>query len=140
MKAATAPMTRVSPQRGEQSSQKTEQLFGKFEQLFAPECLPPAAIAGRLRLYLTARHPIKTAAAVAAETGLQEATVTRWLAGRSAPSSPALLVLVGTYGPSVLAAAMAHPPRWLDDATARQKRAEIEAELESLTRALRGIA
>jgi hypothetical protein len=131
-----APLTRVLPPDARQSSGKVGQLSGKAGR-FAQQ--PPAAIAGRLRLYLTARHPVKTAAAVAAATGLNESGIAKWLDGRSAPSSPALLVLVGTYGPSVLAAAMANPPQWLDDAAAQQRRAEIEAELDALTRALRGL-
>jgi NAD-dependent oxidoreductase involved in siderophore biosynthesis len=138
MTAAGASMTRVSPASARQSSGKVGQPSGKAGQLAQHQ--PPAAIAGRLRLYLTARHPVKTAAAVAAATGLNESGIAKWLDARSAPSSPALLVLVGTYGPSVLAAAMAHPPKWLDDATAQQRRAEIEAELEALNKALRGIA
>ena len=138
MTAAGASLTRVSPAFARQSSAQVGQRSGKTGQLAQHQT--PAAIAGRLRMFLTARHPVKTCAAVAAATGLHESAVAKWLDGRSAPSSPALLVLVGTYGPAVLAAAMARPPQWLDDAAARQQRAEIEAEIESLTRVLRGIA
>ena len=137
MTAAGASMTRVSPVFARQSSGKVRQRSGKAGQLAQHQT--PAAIAGRLRLYLTARHPVKTAAAVAAATGLHESAVVKWLDGRSAPSSPALLVLVGTDGPSVLAAPMAQPPEWLDDAAARPRRAEIEAEMAMLARTLRGI-
>ena len=127
-----AAMTRVSPALARQSSRHSGHLC-------VHQQLAPTAVAGRLRAFLTARHPVKTAAAVAAVTGLTESAVAKWLDGRSAPSSPALLVLVGTYGPCVLAAAMAQPPQWLDDAAARQRRAEIEAELDVLTRELREI-
>jgi hypothetical protein len=139
MKSLAAPMLGVSPVAAGQSSRKSGQLSGKSGQLSGRRGLACGTIAGRLRMFLTARHPLKTACSVAAATGLQEAAVAKWLDGRSAPSSPALLVLVGTYGPSVLAAAMANPPQWLDDAAAQQRRAEIEAELDALTRALRGL-
>lgn len=82
-------------------------------------------------------HPVKTAAAVAAEIGVSASTVENWLDGTSAPSLPAFVKAVQHYGPGCLAAAFARPPAWVDATARAQKRAAIEAEISRLVSELK---
>lgn len=81
-----------------------------------------------LSAWLRRRHPVKTAAAVAAETGLPEERVRKWLAGSAAPTGGSLVALLAAYGPAVLAAALTHVPAWLDESVRAEALAELERE------------
>lgn len=85
--------------------------------------------------FLRAVHRRDTAAAVAAETGISHRTVERWLdPGEAvAPSSVHLLILVGCYGPELLAAAMGdQAPGWLCAAERRKRLDEIDDRIAEL--------
>ncbi len=56
------------------------------------------------RQFLKARHPTKTAQAIAARTGLSPDTIDKWLRGTGAPSFDATMILAVIYGPEFLAA------------------------------------
>ena len=56
--------------------------------------------------FLRAKHPAKTAQAVAADTGLPARTVERWLTLDARPSVAAFARLVAAYGAPFLAAAI----------------------------------
>lgn len=77
--------------------------------------------------FLRARHPTKTAANVAADTGCTPAQVEKWLERASSPNGVALARLIHAYGPSFLSAVLP-PSDWLDDARNRQQEGELLAE------------
>lgn len=86
----------------------------------------------RLVTFLRRRHPHKTAAAVAADTGIEAATVRKWLeTGNIVPSGGAVFRLILAYGPEFLCAVTPTAPAWLQRAakTEEQERAKrvIEA-------------
>lgn len=84
----------------------------------------------RVSAFLRARHPVKTAEMVEAETGgrVPAATVKRWLSGASAPSLRAGLALVVAYGPDFLAAALVESPGWLSSAHRAERLAALTQE------------
>jgi hypothetical protein len=77
----------------------------------------------RVVYFLTAQHPLKTAACVCAATKgrVAECTVRKWLERGSKPSFTACLALIGAYGASFLTNAMYAPPDWLNDAMQAQR-------------------
>lgn len=100
-----------------------------------------------LSTFLRQMHPRDTAACVEAETGgrIPAGTVEKWLQLIAFPRARRQFVLMGTYGPSALAAMMPAAPRWLDEAVRRERLREmeaqsaaLEAEREALTRELNG--
>ena len=90
-----------------------------------------AGAARGLVQFLRKRHPHKTAASVAAETGISERVIEKWLSGEvQSPAYSATIRLIYVYGPSLLSAAIAElmpdQPSWLDDV----RRAELQKQLE----------
>lgn len=88
----------------------------------------------RVAAFLRQMHPVKTAEAVAAETGLACDTVRKWLARASAPALPALLALIAVYGPDFLDAVLARPPDWVVRAAQQRRLVALEAEQARLSR------
>lgn len=82
--------------------------------------------------FLRSRHPVKTSAAVAADTGLQAETVKKWLDRSSAPSFAAVFALIGAYGPGFIAAVMEHPPAWIDNAARAARREALARDISRL--------
>lgn len=106
-----------------QSPQKYAQLSVKKAQLCKAE-------PDRIRDFLRAKYPSKTAELVALDTGLKRTTVRQWLERGSSPSCAALIALIGSYGPALLAVAMGDdPPEWLSREARAQRQAELEARL-----------
>ena len=81
-------------------------------------------------------HPAKTAECVAADVGVPAETVRQWLRGAASPSGPAMLALVGVYGPELLAAALPDAPAWLRRALVAEQRRAAMDELRALTERL----
>lgn len=86
----------------------------------------------RLVRALRKLHPVKTADAVQAETGIPSTTVGKWLALQSSPSLPAFARLVFAYGPDVVSALFRKAPAWLDAAARAQRLAALDAQLAAL--------
>jgi hypothetical protein len=86
-------------------------------------------LGGRVQEFLRSRHPIKTAANVAAETGCGLHQVKRWLEGAATPNSEAWVALIATYGPEFLAAVMPNRFDWLDAAVQAREEAALEADI-----------
>lgn len=95
-------------------------------------------VADRLVSFLRARHPVKTAENVAADTGIAAATVARWLDRGSAPSILQLGKLVGAYDAEVLCAILDSPPAWLVDAARQEERRRIERQIAVLRAQIEG--
>lgn len=91
-------------------------------------------VVDRVTAHLRKVHPLKTADAVAADTGLPVTTIRKWLSRESTPNAPAMLMLIGTYGPELLAAALHSPPGWLDSAARAERLAALEARAAELNR------
>jgi hypothetical protein len=88
------------------------------------------SVAIRAVRYLRSRQPVKTAAAVEAETGISADTVRKWFAGAK-PGFTHVLQLICCYGPGFLAAVMGDgAPTWLDDAARAERQLELEARIE----------
>ena len=83
--------------------------------------------------FLRAIYPEKTAANVAADTGIAARTVEKWLERLSAPSWAHGLRLAAAYGPEFLCAVMDAPPTWLTEAGRAASRARIEAKIAALS-------
>lgn len=105
-----------------QSSQKLGQLSQNFGQL-------SEACADRVVAFLRARHPAKTAEAVAAETGLGTDRIRKWLDRGSKPSCAACFIMIAVYGPEFLSAVMDRPPAWIATAARAARREQLRAEL-----------
>ena len=90
------------------------------------------ACAARAVAFLRSRHPVKTSAAVAADTGLQAETIKKWLDRSSAPSFAAVFALIGAYGPAFIAAVMEHPPAWIDNAARAARREALARDISRL--------
>jgi transcriptional regulator with XRE-family HTH domain len=87
----------------------------------------------RVIAFLRRIHPIKTAEAVSADTGVQASTVRKWLERASAPSFAALFRLLGAYGPEFVCACMNTPPEWLSEAARKEEARRLRAEIDALT-------
>lgn len=81
--------------------------------------------------------PNKAAAHIAAATGLPQRSAEKWLAGEAAPSGEALALLVAHFGPGVLVALVATPPRWLVEAATAYSPARVAAQGADLRARLR---
>lgn len=84
--------------------------------------------------WLRSRFPRSTAYHVEAETRIPAASIENWLHRRSVPSVQHFAILVSVFGPTLLAAALASPPAWLDDAAKLERRREIDAQIARLER------
>lgn len=82
--------------------------------------------------FLRRRHPVKTAAFVAAELGAPVRTVENWLSGAATPHLGWFLKAVQAYGPEMLEAVLADPPAWLIEARRRAQREDLERRLAAL--------
>lgn len=82
--------------------------------------------------FLRTRHPIKTAEAVEAETGVPAHTVKHWLERGVLPSFLHCMALIGAYGPEFLVAALPRHPRWLQEVWRAEKVRRLEEEFASL--------
>lgn len=92
--------------------------------------------ADRVVAFLTARHPIKAAEAIEAETGIAASTARKWLSGSSRPSFVACLTLIQVYGPEFLAAIMPCPPVWISRAASAADAERTRAQIDALQRRL----
>lgn len=87
----------------------------------------------RLGAYLRAIHPSKTASNVAADTGINADTISKWLDSGCAPSWTAALALLVAYGPEAFCAALGRDaPAWLTVAGQDAELARLAAEREAL--------
>jgi DNA-binding phage protein len=87
----------------------------------------------RLGAFLRARHPVKTASNVAADTGVNADTVQKWLDSGCAPSWAAAMALLLAYGAEPFCAALGHDtPTWLTTAGQDAELARMQAEREAL--------
>lgn len=125
---APTPMHTASGKAVEQSSGNALTVVGENRTV----------VAERLGDFLRAKHPVKTADNVAADTGIQAATVARWLDRGSAPNLWATLRLVGAYGAEVLCALMDQPPASLTLAARAERRTRLLAEITDLEARLDG--
>jgi len=116
---------------GQRSPSRTTSV-AKFRHLSAN----PEAVAD----FLLARHPAKTAEAVAAETGMSLAAARKLLERRAGCSFVNFVRLVGAYGPAFLVAVMPAVPDWLDEAARAEERRALQHEIESLKRRLERVA
>jgi hypothetical protein len=91
--------------------------------------VPPARVAAFLR----ARHPVKTAAAAAAETGVAAETIKTWLKGAAQPGFSHLLALITAYGPEFLSALLPEAA-WLDAARRAAEQRALEDEIAAAQR------
>ena len=86
--------------------------------------------------FLRRRHPANTADMVADATGISAKTVRNWLAGTNEMRALHLIMLVGEYGPDVLAAAWPEAwgqlPGWLDAAQIEAEHAALDAEMQRI--------
>ncbi|KAA2237705.1 hypothetical protein [Salinarimonas soli] len=97
-------------------------------------------VAERINAFLRQLYPLKTAEAVAADTGISANTVAKWLERGSAPSTWATFRLIGAYGPEFACAVMANPPAWLDRAAREEEQRRLRTEIAALEARLRGSA
>ena len=89
----------------------------------------PGDLATRVASYLRSIHPRKTAEEASALTGMSTQTIKTWLHGTSCPGGVALVRLIMTYGPDMLAAVCPTPPAWLDKAARDQRTAALEQDI-----------
>lgn len=88
----------------------------------------PTSFGERLAAFLRARHPLKTALLVAADTGLDAGRIEKWLALKARPDCEAVLILIETYGPSLLLTLAGAPAHWISAAALAEERAALEAQ------------
>lgn len=89
--------------------------------------------------FLRRLHPVKTAANVAAETGVPAKTVEKWLGGETQPGLTAFVRLVVAYGPAFLEAALRPPPDWISESARAAQITRLEAEIARLKGAPKAI-
>ncbi len=82
----------------------------------------------RALAFIRARHPVKTAECVAAETGVPASTVRRWLEHVARPSWSGFARLIFSYGAAFLVAVYPRAPKWIDEAYQQERLAALEAE------------
>lgn len=102
---------------------------------FTSNVLDSAGYAARSAQFLRQRHPFKPAEAVEYATGglVTAGQVKKWLLGHSAPSLPALMVLIGVYGPEIIGAIMGSVPGWLDAAARADRLSRLGGDLAALS-------
>lgn len=103
-------------------------------KVFTSNVLDTAGYAARCANFLRQRHPFKPAEAVEHATGgiVTAGQVKKWLLGHSAPSLPAMMALIGVYGPEIIGAVMGSVPGWLDAAARADRLARLGGEIETL--------
>lgn len=104
----------------------------------------PTTVGERVAAFLRRHHPVKTATAVWAETGIPEDTAEKLLERCSAPSTGNFLLMLEAYGPAFVTACLPNPPAWLSEAAhharvdaARAAVAKAQADLERAVQAVR---
>ena len=70
-------------------------------------------------------HPVKPAQCVASSIDAPVRTVEKWFSGESRPSFDWFGPILCAYGLSFVAAGMASPAPWLDDAAREEQRARL---------------
>ncbi len=89
---------------------------------------------GGLIDWLRKKFPRATTYHVEAKTGIPAASVENWLHRRSQPSVQHFSILIAVFGPALLAASMPRAPSWVEEAVQKQRRREIDAQIEMLQR------
>lgn len=85
----------------------------------------------RALAFLRHRHPVKTAAHVAAATGEQEDTVEKWFQRGSRPGGFGMLSLIAAYGAEFVVVLYGDTaPAWVISAARAAERAALEADLD----------
>lgn len=82
--------------------------------------------------FLRTLYPEKTAANVAADTGLPVDSIKKWLNGEASPGFKATVVLIGVYGPGFVSAMFQGAPEWVERAASEERLSQIEAEIAAL--------
>jgi hypothetical protein len=85
----------------------------------------------RALAFLRQRHPVKTAAHVAAATGEQEDTVEKWFQRGSRPGGFGMLSLIAAYGAEFVVVLYGETaPGWVVSAARAAERTALEADLD----------
>lgn len=111
------------------SRRKADMFYGNDPKLFGE------AVAN----FLATKHPTKTAASVAADTGCSIHQIEKWIEGASAPAGLAMLRLIAAYGPEFIAAVMQPRLRWIDEALNREIEADLLAEIDAANARLKAL-
>ena len=82
-----------------------------------------------LAVFLRRLYPSKTAARVAADTGLPADSIKKWLSLEVQPNGRAMLVLVCVYGADLILASVKDAPDWCNRDARRARRAKLLAEI-----------
>jgi hypothetical protein len=114
----------IKPAREGRSAKENPQVYGK-------PTVTAFDMAGFVS-WLRRRFRRYTAVSVEAATGISSASVENWLQLRSQPSVEHFAILVSTFGPSVMRAALRHDAEWLAKAEAEAIAAELEDEIRAL--------
>jgi len=118
------------------SSETNRKFFGN-----RPEEVTPSNAS--FSAFLRNRHPHDTVYWICSATGINPATVEKWLAEKALPQLRHLGPLLAIYGPAILKAIYPSAPDWLDAAHRAEQLRELEArqaEIEQQMRELRGCA
>lgn len=86
--------------------------------------------------FLRRLHPVKTADAVAADTGIKADTVRKLLAGVAEPSFRHYSRLLFAYGPEFAACVYERAPAWLRAGVRDQRQRQLEEDLMATARQL----
>lgn len=89
--------------------------------------------------FLRAKHPLKTAQCVAADTGISFKTVHSWLLGNSKPGWHHTLQLIGTYGPEFLAAVCPSSRVWVEPARKLEELRQLESQRVQLNQRIKAL-
>ena len=90
------------------------------------------ALGERVVGFLRQRHPMKTTANVAADTGLPASTIAKWLEGASTPGGLAMLTLVDFYGGDLVAVAWPKAFGFLSEAAREERARKLDARIAAL--------
>lgn len=82
--------------------------------------------------WLRERYPRSTTHHVEAETGIAAASVENWLHRRSQPSVEHFMIMLHTFGPSLLTACLRNSPGWVEQAAIQQRKREIDDQIARL--------
>ena len=89
--------------------------------------------------FLRAKHPLKTAQCVAAETGISFKTVHSWLCGNTKPGWHHTLALIGAYGPEFLAAVCPQSRIWIEPARRLEELRQLELQRVQLNERIKAL-
>lgn len=128
-RAACLPSTLLAPCPGS-SSLRSDRRYSVAGARISGEATK--ALGRRAVAFLRRRHVTKTAACVAAETGLPISTVAKWLEGAAAPGGFAIVRLARAYGLEFLCAITDDPPDWMVSGARDQERARLRAAIAEL--------